>query len=78
MRIVDRDWSKDEVKRLKAAWKDPAVRVADLAADLNRSDGAVRQKAHALGLKRRGRSQPKTKGLKAAASAKKTTKRRSR
>ena len=78
LRTADRDWSKDNIKTLKAAWKDPTIRIADLAADLGRSDGAVRQKAHALGLKRRGRSKPKTKGLKAAASRKKSSRRASR
>jgi hypothetical protein len=46
------DWSKDDLKRFKKAF--PTVEnVRDLISDFGRSEGALRQKAHSIGLKRR-------------------------
>jgi hypothetical protein len=48
-RAVRRDWTRDEVKELKKHSKDK-TRVKTVSRALKRSEGAVRQKAGALGI----------------------------
>jgi hypothetical protein len=48
------EWSNAQLKLLKKEF--PKGSVAVLAGDLGRSEGAVRQKAHSLGLKKKNRS----------------------
>ena len=48
-RAVRRDWTRDEVKELKKHSKDK-TRVKAISRALKRTPGAVRQKAHALGI----------------------------
>jgi hypothetical protein len=82
-------WSKIELASLRAAWKNPDINVRRFAFSFTpaRSEGAVRQKAHALGLLRKRAKTPKplkaasrskTPKLKAAASRKKSARRSSR
>jgi hypothetical protein len=48
------EWSNAQLRLLKKEF--PKGSVAALAGDLGRSEGAVRQKAHSLGLKKKNRS----------------------
>ena len=52
--IMRQEWSNAQLRLLKKEF--PKGSVAALAGDLGRSEGAVRQKAHSLGLKKKNRS----------------------
>jgi hypothetical protein len=84
-------WTKTQLAALRSAWKNPDTNVRQFASTLGRTDGAVRQKAHALGLHRKrvkpAKAAPKplkatkvatNSKLKAAASRKKPARRSSR
>ena len=59
-KIVRREWTRDDIKELRslARLKTPARAIGR---KLKRTEGAIRQKAHALSLSLRSRRKPATK-----------------